>query len=46
MALVSTTNPEAYIVQVWLTLFGLVLITLGPHVMANFHQGRGVGTNF
>lgn len=30
MVVVSTTNQEAYIVQVWLMLFRFAWITLGP----------------
>lgn len=49
---VSTTNPKAYsaslanVVFVSILLFFLLFFffTLGPMLMAYFHQGRGVGT--
>lgn len=48
---VSTTNPEAYSASLANVVFVLILFffpffffTLGPMLMAYFHQGRGVGT--
>lgn len=45
---VSTTNPEAYSASlanvVFVLIFFCLFFTLGPIVMAYFHQGRRVST--
>lgn len=46
MEVVSTTNPEAYSASLANVVFVLIFFFFypGSHVMAYFHQGRGVST--